>query len=66
MRLSKVRPGNQHFTVTCRQCLTRVSSEALWADLDGPPFQAYYCDECRKNPQPAPPIKADTPVGEMK
>lgn len=39
--------GGYVFFYTCLACLTeRASTWPYWADLDGPAYQAYYCDHC--------------------
>jgi formate dehydrogenase maturation protein FdhE len=30
----------------CVSCLQINDSEYMWADLDGEPFKAYYCNPC--------------------
>lgn len=36
-----------HFRATCLWCHKTLDSskERIWADLDGPSFKAYFCDE---------------------
>jgi len=38
-------------TVTCRQCGRSVSNkhDTIYADLNGKPFEAYYCRVCKKD-----------------
>ncbi len=55
MRLSKTSGVN--FTCICKGCAARViggtvghlpfgTQRPVWADLDGEPFVAYYCEPC--------------------
>lgn len=37
--------SNGHL-VSCYGCGARVPLSSCMADLDGPPFEAYYCDRC--------------------
>jgi hypothetical protein len=34
--------------VVCFRCRDRISLDAAWADGDGPPFEAYYCEPCKE------------------
>ena len=46
MQLVKCNADSQNSgNVTCLQCGMRRSLDVMWADLDGPSFQAYYCPE---------------------
>ena len=38
---------NGNFTATCKKCNKRMTAdEPKFADLEGEPFNAYYCAEC--------------------
>jgi hypothetical protein len=39
-------PGAYAVTVSCYGCGERRSLADMFADLDGPAFQAYFCPEC--------------------
>ena len=39
-------PGLSPVILTCVGCGERVSQERLWADHNGVPFKAYYCNTC--------------------
>lgn len=38
-----------HFRAQCLQCRKMVDTDRinLYADLDGEPFKAYYCEPCK-------------------
>lgn len=40
---------------TCCQCGRRVTQgrETVWADLNGEPFRAYYCQDCMEKAKSA-------------
>ena len=54
MRLEPVSRGTNPVTVQCCDCLKicqvpeihSPDSNEAFADLDGEPFEAYYCNEC--------------------
>ena len=47
MRLQKVAEmSGVIVNVICIKCSRIVSYERAWADLDGKPFESYYCDHC--------------------
>lgn len=41
--------------LSCAACGRIAAAETMFADLDGPPYQAYYCSDCaamiRANPE---------------
>ena len=37
------------FGISCCECRRRKSSKVAWADLNGPAFRAYYCDQCKRH-----------------
>lgn len=39
-----------HFAINCYKCgrACDTERETVWADLNGPAFQAYYCDDCKR------------------
>lgn len=45
-----VRVTGREFSVLCCSCedRQRVGHHRVWADLNGAPFVAYYCDFCRR------------------
>ena len=65
MRLQSIRSTSGNYAKCC-QCETMHPLVELWMDLDGPPFKAYYCNECKKAPVAMPEIKADIPCGVSK
>lgn len=47
MNLHHVTPtDDRDQRVSCHGCGARVALSSCMADLDGPAFQAYYCDRC--------------------
>jgi hypothetical protein len=34
--------------VVCISCLTKIKLNGAWADVEGEPFVAYYCDRCKE------------------
>ncbi len=50
MKLRKVKPYPGFFT-TCKHCQTRLDStkHEIFADLDGEPFEDYYCKACKES-----------------
>lgn len=49
MKLVKIYPEFPKFRFICSGCGKRVDDPAKgYADLDGPAFQSYYCEECAK------------------
>lgn len=49
MRMNPVDNANSpEVNLTCANCNDRISSRNAYADLDGEPFKAYYCDSCRR------------------
>lgn len=47
MRLIKVHPLRENFLL-CVECGKWHSTRDLYADTDGEPFKAYYCEACIK------------------
>ena len=46
MKLKKAFP-NGKFEATCKKCNKRMTAdEPKFADLEGEPFNAYYCSKC--------------------
>lgn len=47
MRLERVNP-KPYFLTWCYSCGRSLdtSKVSVWADLDGPAFEAYYCERC--------------------
>ena len=39
-------PGS---AVECWECGRIKSTALMWADLNGPAFRAYYCDQCKRH-----------------
>ena len=39
-------PGS---AVCCWECGRIQSTANMWADLNGPAFRAYYCDQCKRH-----------------
>lgn len=62
MRLEPVYPIAPPFQVDCLRCgkLVRVgpNHQRVYADLDGPAFRSYYCEECGDV------LRTDAPQGE--
>ena len=56
MRLEQVKPAALAVLLTCLRCRRAVKcgegEPPVWADLDGPAFEAYYCDACAKARKP--------------
>lgn len=52
MRIQEVKPSTSGYVpiVPCYACkrMMQGNRETIWADLDGPAFEAYYCDECKQ------------------
>jgi hypothetical protein len=52
MRLEQVKPAALPVKVRCLKCERTVeiadNRPGVWADLDGPAFEAYYCEPCVK------------------
>lgn len=53
MRLVKCKlvPTSTNPLVICYRCARAVAFSEMWADLDGPAFQAYYCAACKPQPE---------------
>jgi hypothetical protein len=50
MNFQSTYPASDH-TTNCFVCYRRVALRDTMADLDGPPFVAYYCPECYRAQQ---------------
>lgn len=49
MKLEIVNIDTHGFVCTCLKCEKRIEpQEKRYADLEGQPFKAYYCDKCAK------------------
>lgn len=67
MNLQPIKPATvmghaQTILAACLGCGGHVRSDTGYADLDGPPFRAYFCAECgatRRRPV-LPPLPATT------
>lgn len=48
MNLQRIHPPEPAFTTTCCACSLRFKADGQrgYADLDGEPFRAYYCETC--------------------
>ena len=59
MRLERV--TGKSFRVVCDCCnKTLWSNEGVFADLDGEPFKAYYCESCAMLEAPLKIMKAES------
>ena len=47
MNLQRINPPIPEFTFTCSKCMAKTSSKNGYADLDGKPFEDYYCSKCK-------------------
>lgn len=49
MRFARVKsyPWIEVYCCRCDRLRTRESLFELWADLEGEPFEAYYCSSCK-------------------
>ena len=55
MRLKRVEPNNSHrydgikTKCGCCNCYRTINDiTTMYADLDGPPYSSYYCEQCVK------------------
>lgn len=39
-------PMREGQTIQCNRCLKM--HDKIWADLDGPAYESYYCETCKK------------------
>jgi len=46
MKIIPINPPKPEFYFTCVHCNKKSSSLTGYADLDGKPFQDYYCETC--------------------
>lgn len=46
MNLVKVKATSNVLWVTCCDCFTLLKEADSYADLDGEPFMAFYCQSC--------------------
>jgi hypothetical protein len=63
MNLQRIRPALpvQTLLTRCERCKGVVRSDTGFADLDGPPFKAYYCAVCAVDAQNNVPVHAFNP-----
>lgn len=45
-KMSRSANESKHHCFSCGRIM-QTDREIIWCDLDGPAYQAYYCDECK-------------------